>query len=78
MTDEEQEQQQHETVNQQQHSCNLHKLLCVQELIFEEMQCRFTPQVEASGGQEQYYMCITFLLISCLVVVEVSHTLEYE
>ena len=33
------------------------------------------PLVEASGGQEQYYMC---LLISYLAVVEVCHTWEYE
>ena len=32
------------------------------------------PPVEAYSGQEHYYIC---LLISCLAIVEVSHTLEY-
>ena len=40
------------------------------------------PPVEASSGEEQYYISSAFtlhlLLISCLAVVEVSHTLEYE
>ena len=40
------------------------------------------PLVEASSGEEQYYIRSPLhyicLLISCLAVVEVSHTLEYE
>ena len=29
---------------------------------FEEMQCRCTPPVEASGGHEQYYVRSSYIL----------------
>ena len=62
MTD---EQQQHETVTTATQS-NLHTLLSVQELIFWGAAMQMYPPVEASSGQEQYYVRSAWHLQSCI------------